>query len=281
MTRRPVPEHRVLVTADIEDYSSRNDAEQRVLQSALGDSLDAAADRAELNRQAWLRQLGGDGVFAVLPREADVAVLMDLFIRELDAALGVHNRRRADDHWSRIRLRLAVHVGPIHTDGAIGWPGQHAVLPARLRDSAPVRTALAALPDADLAVIVSTEVYRDFITQGPGEPRPSDFRSVHVRVKKQEYDAYLYVPRFDIHDIPLPDEEGPETPGPENDVPGKDGPAQDRPAHTGTAESPGAAADRRLAVGRDYIGTQRMKVSGHGTLHSAHRDINIGRERDR
>jgi hypothetical protein len=275
MTGRPVPEHRVLVTADIEDYSSRNDAEQRVLQSALGDSLDSAADRAELNRQAWLRQVGGDGVFAVLPRDTDVAALMDVFIRELDTALGVHNRRRADDHWSRIRLRLAVHVGPIHMDGAIGWPGQHAVLPARLRDSAPVRAALAALPDADLAVIVSTEVYRDYITQGPGEPRPSDFRSVHVRVKKQAYDAYLYLPRFDIHDLPMPDEEGPK-----NGAPGKDQADQARPAHAGTAEPPGAPAPHNQvpAVGRDYIGTQRMKASGDGTLQSAGRDINIGRE---
>ncbi|MEU4823044.1 hypothetical protein ACLQ2P_17260 [Actinomadura citrea] len=278
MTGSPVPEHRVLVTADIEDYSGRNDAEQRVLQSALGDSLDEAADRAELNRQAWLRQVGGDGIFAVLPRGTDVAALMDVFIRELDTALGVHNRRRADDHWTRIRLRLAVHVGPIHMDGAIGWPGQHAVLPARLRDSAPVRTALAALPDADLAVIVSTEVYRDYITQGPGEPRPSDFRSVHVQVKKQEYDAYLYVPRFDVHDLSLPDGDGSGS-----NAPAKSGPDKDEPTGAAIEGAHGSSAPHAPIpiVRRDYIGTQRMEVSGSGTLQSAGRDVNNGGERDR
>lgn len=273
MTGRPVPEHRVLVTADIEDYSSRNDAEQRVLQSALGDSLDTAADWAELDRQAWVRQVGGDGVFAVLPRDADVAALMDVFVRELDTALGVHNRRRADDHWTRIRLRLAVHVGPIHLDGAIGWPGQHAVLPARLRDSAPVRAALAALPDADLAVIVSTEVYRDYITQGPGEPRPSDFRSVRVQVKKQTYDAYLYVPRFEVHDLQMPDGNVPENTGPPENGPVGTATGEPHPATSAPSQTP--------IVGRDYIGAQRMEVSGSGTLQSSGRDMNIGRERER
>jgi hypothetical protein len=110
MKGSPVPEHRVLITADIEDYSSRNDAEQRVLQSALSAALDAAADAADLDRRSWLRQVGGDGVFAVLPRGTDVAALMDVCVRELDAALGAYNRRRAGDHWTRMRLRLAVHV---------------------------------------------------------------------------------------------------------------------------------------------------------------------------
>lgn len=31
-----VPEYRVLFTVDVEDYSSRTDAEQRTLQAALG-----------------------------------------------------------------------------------------------------------------------------------------------------------------------------------------------------------------------------------------------------
>ncbi|URM94349.1 hypothetical protein LUW76_08390 [Actinomadura madurae] len=266
MKSSSVPEHRVIVTPDIEDYSSRNDAEQRVLQSALSVALDEAANAACLDRQSWLRQVSGDGVFAVLPRDTDIAALMDVFVRELDAALGSHNRRRADDHWTRMRLRLAVHVGPVHLDGALGLPGQHAVLPARLRDSVPVRAALAELPDADLAVIVSTEVYRDFITQGPGEPRPSDFRPVHVRVKKQAYDAYLYVPRYDIHDLPIPDGKGTPESGAEE--------RHDDPL-------PPATSPAAPTVGGQYIVTQRNEASGSGTAQSAGRDFYIGRERDR
>ncbi|MFG2000898.1 hypothetical protein ACGFNU_17305 [Spirillospora sp. NPDC048911] len=201
MNDHPVPEYRVLFTVDIEDYSSRNDAEQRTLQSALSTMLDGAADAAELDRQAWERQDGGDGIYAILPAGTNVTPLMDTFVRELDAALGAYNRRRHEVAWSQLRLRMAVHIGPVHLNGAMGWPGQHAVQPARLRDSDPLRAAMAALPEADLGVIVSSAIYRDYITQGPGEPRPTLFRPVRVQVKKQSYTAYLYVPRFNLHTV--------------------------------------------------------------------------------
>lgn len=196
-----IPEYRVLFTVDIEDYSSRNDAEQRTLQSALGRMLDDAADTARLDRHAWHRQDGGDGVYVILPRGADVGRLMNEFVRELDADLGAYNRRRAEETWSRLRVRMAVHVGPVYLDGAMGWPGRHAVQPARLRDSEPLRAAMRALPHADLGVIVSSEIYRDYISQGPGRPRPTEFRAVRVVMKKQSYLAYLYVPCFDLDDV--------------------------------------------------------------------------------
>ncbi|GAA2610292.1 hypothetical protein SMC26_24470 [Actinomadura fulvescens] len=196
-----VPEYRVLFTVDIEDYSGRNDTEQQVLQAALSRMLDDATDAAALDRRSWERQNGGDGVYVILPAGTGVTPLMDTFVRELDAALGAYNRRRHDAAWSRLRLRMAVHIGPVHLNGAMGWPGQHAIQPARLRDSEPLRAAMATLPDADLGVIVSSEIYRDYITQGLGEPRPTLFRPVRVAVKKQSYVAYLYVPRFNLHAV--------------------------------------------------------------------------------
>lgn len=196
-----IPQYRALLTVDIEDYSSRTDAEQRVLQSALMTALDRAADAAEMSREQWEKQLGGDGLMALLPQGCDVRHLLDVLIRRFDAELGLYNRLREQPTWSRIRIRLAVHAGPIHVEGPSGWPGQHAVLPARLRDSDPVRVALAARPAADLAVIVSAQVYDDYVTQGPGNPRPSEFRAVHVKAKKHEYTGYLYLPGLDVNDV--------------------------------------------------------------------------------
>ncbi|MFD0684727.1 hypothetical protein ACFQZM_09485 [Actinomadura fibrosa] len=276
MNDRPVAEYRVLLTVDIEDYSSRSDAEQRALQSVLSESVDRAADAARLRRQEWLRQMGGDGFYAVLPPNTDVTRLMDTFVRELDAELGMHNRRRAGDHWSRLRLRLAVHAGPIHIDGATGWPGHHVVQPARLRDSDPVRAAMHAVPAADIAVIVSSEVYRDYIVQGPGEPRPSDFRQVHVAVKKQAYEAYLYLPGHDIHEVAS--------------LAGHQAGAQAPPADPGAQDTSGGT-DLRVApeteaghrpspsAGRDFIGHQTTKVTDSGTMNIAHGDMSFGSER--
>lgn len=196
-----VPIYRVMLTTDIEDYSTRTDAEQRVLQTALTGALEQAAAAAGLDCQGWQTQLSGDGVFVLLPEGTDVASLLDQFIHELDAGLGVYNRRCREQAWTRMRLRVAVHAGPVYVDGSAGWPGHHAVVPGRLRDSAPVRTALSACPAADLAVIVSDEIFRDYVTQGPGNPRPTEFRAVVAQLKKQSYLGHLFVPGCDVHGI--------------------------------------------------------------------------------
>jgi hypothetical protein len=202
-------DYRVLLTADIENYGGRTDAQQRTLQSGLISAIEAAADRVQLDHESWSRQVGGDSLTAVLPAEpgplVTIPLLLDQFLTELDGAIAAHNSRRADPTWARMRIRLAVHVGPLQLDGAAGWPGQHAVQPARLRDSAPIRTALDTFRDADLALIISREVFRDYVSQGPGRPRPSEFLEVAVAEKKQEYPAYLYVPHFDVHDMEIPE----------------------------------------------------------------------------
>ncbi|MEV4838633.1 hypothetical protein AB0K05_29310 [Nonomuraea sp. NPDC049486] len=202
-------DYRVLLTADIENYGGRTDAQQRTLQSGLISAIETAADSVQLDHQSWCRQVAGDSMTAVLPAEpgplVTIPLLLDQFLTELDMAIAAHNSRRADPTWARMRLRLAVHVGPLQLDGAAGWPGQHAVQPARLRDSAPIRAALDTFRDADLALIISREVFRDYVSQGPGRPRPSEFLEVAVAEKKQKYPAYLYVPHFDVHDMEIPE----------------------------------------------------------------------------
>jgi hypothetical protein len=279
MSESVPPEYRVILTIDIEDYSIRTDTEQQALQGALISALNGAADVAELDRQAWLTQFSGDGVFAILPYGTDVTRLMDRFLRELDARLGSYNRRRHEQAWTRMRVRLAVHAGPVYLDGPTGWPGQHVVLPARLRDSEPARTALAACPGADLVLIISSEIYRDYVTQGPGHPRPTEFRTVSARVKKQSYVAHLLVPgsdvhavaelaRFDVSDAP----------------PGKSGPAggadgneaarasQDLPPRR--TEAPGGVR----AGGNAFVGNN-YSVTGGSTLYQAGHDIRLPTDR--
>ncbi|WP_433472726.1 hypothetical protein ACQPZP_28100 [Spirillospora sp. CA-142024] len=255
-----VPEYRVLFTVDIEDYSSRTDAEQRTLQAALGRILDDAADVARLNRRAWQRQDGGDGVYVVLPAGTDTGPLMDVFVRELDAALGSYNRRQAEETWTRLRLRMAVHIGPLHLDGATGWPGQHAVQPARLRDSDPLRVAMRELPEADLGIIASSDIYRDYITQGPGHPRPTLFRPVCVAVKKQVYRAYLYVPRFDLATVTALGPYDPED-GTEGGDPGPAFPPLPPYPHGGTEGTRAA----NVSYGGDAFGGD--KVAGDKNIH--------------
>jgi hypothetical protein len=274
MSEQAVPEYRVVLTTDIEDYSSRTDAEQWVMQAAFRRALDDAAEAAGLKPQEWHSQLSGDGLFAILPSGTDVTQLLDRFLRELDAELGGYNRRRREQAWTRMRLRLAVHAGPVYLNGPTGFPGHHAVEPARLCDSQPVRAVLAALPGADLAVIVSSDIYRDYVTQGPGNPRPTEFRTVLAQVKKESYTAHLLVPGFDVHAVAAlamfdasdmsqlarrsDPREGTSV------APGQDSPSSDRDA------------PRVLRAGGNMVASNRNRASGGGSVYTAGGDIGSG-----
>lgn len=279
MSERRGPEYRVLLTADIEDYSHRTDAEQQVLQEALAGALKDAAELAELHRAEWLVQVGGDSVFAILPIGTDLAQLMDRFVRELDAGLGSYNRRRADNAWTRMRLRLAVHAGPVYVDGPTGWPGQHAVLPVRLRDSAPVRAALEALRGADLAVIVSADVYRDYITQGPGNPRPTEFRTVLAQGKTKAYTAHLLIPGFDVHAIAtLARFDGSGAEPAEMTFSRIDSQNASALTHPADGSRHGREQPPLASAGRDVIYGDKNQVSGGGSIYQAGRDISLPRD---
>jgi class 3 adenylate cyclase len=277
MSQRDVPEYRAILTIDIEDYSIRTDAEQQVLQGALIGVLNSAVDAAGLDRHLWLTQFSGDGVLAILPHGIDVTRLMDLFLRELDAGLGGHNRRRYEQAWTRMRLRLAVHAGPVYLYGPTGWPGQHVVLPARLRDSEPVRMALAVCPGADLAVIVSSQIYRDYVTQGPGQPRPTEFREVAARVKKQSYIAYLLVPGADVHaiaELAKFDVSGPAPGPPVPAAAGESTAASGQPVRT-KPKRESAASVGPIRAGGNVVTGNHIEISGGSSSYQAGGDISL------
>jgi hypothetical protein len=272
MSMPAVPEYRVVLTADIEDYSQRTDAQQGAVQTALALLIDEAAEAAELRRQKWDVQVGGDSVSAVLPVGTDLSRLMDEFVRELDAGLGGYNRRRTGPAWTRLRIRLAVHAGPLRPDGATGWAGQHAVLPFRLRDSEPVRVALLEIPAADIALVISADVYRDYVTQGPGMPRPRDFRTITTMVKEKSFTGHLLVPGADLHHIEVLDK---------FDIPVPETSAAPQPGLGDTSDPSPAKSPRPIpkqspgrSVGRDVIHGDRNTVT-NGNLYQADRDMTV------
>jgi hypothetical protein len=219
-----------------------------------------------LNWPGWQTQFSGDGIFAILPSGTSVTCLLDRFLRELDAELGGYNRRRREAAWTRMRLRLAVHAGLVYLDGPTGSPGQHAVEPARLCDSGPVRAALGACPGADLAVIVSSAIYRDYVTQGLGNPRPTEFRTVLARVKKQSYVAHLLIPGFDVHAIAALAKFDTSEARPERAARHADAtPDSAAPAQSGAAQHQSSEPGETLA-GRDFIARDSNRISGGGSV---------------
>jgi hypothetical protein len=191
-------EHRIMLVADVEDYSSRNGHDQAKLQATLVDALDYAGRSANLEILDWDRQKQGDGQFVILPPKTDPVAVLRPFVKALSKYL-----RHKQTATFRIRVRLAIHEGPIQLDGANGYPGDHAVQPNRLVGAQPLRAALAACPQAYLGVIVSERVFMDYIGQRPGSPRRDRFRRVDVEEKKNRYVGYIHVPGHNVHAVDI------------------------------------------------------------------------------
>jgi hypothetical protein len=110
---------------------------------------------------------------------------------ELATSLRRHNRSlRPED---RLRLRVAIHCGVLHM-GALGFPGAAPVEAFRLLDAPPFKQALAAADDAEVALIVSEQLFRDIVTPGYRGLRQQWFRKVTVTVKEFSGIGYVTLP---------------------------------------------------------------------------------------
>lgn len=183
-------DRRLLVAVDAAGYGAGTDRDHVALQSGLAAVLDVAAARANLRRDRWVRQQAGDGELAILPRDEPEPVVVDQYVRYLDEALTAHN---ADPGSRRkIRLRMAVHFGTaMPADN--GYAGQGVVAVSRLVESAPVKDALAAAPQACLAVILSRQVFDDVVRQGHVSVPATGFAKVSVQVKEFQDEAWVKV----------------------------------------------------------------------------------------
>ena len=141
-----------------------------------------------LGEQDLDHQWTGDGINAVLPTDIDPTVVLPMLIRSLSASLSSDNADQGD----RIRLRMAVGFGLTERSMA-GFGGPVIVDINRIVDSAPLRSALADEPDADLAVAISDQVHALIVQPGyPGIPE-AQFSPVTVAVKEFSGPAWLWV----------------------------------------------------------------------------------------
>ncbi|WP_209446243.1 hypothetical protein [Streptomyces sp. MZ04] len=185
---------RLLLAVDAEGYGRADVLTQREFQEAIARLSGEAADAAGLDRARWMTQEGGDSLFAVLPADADAAepVLVDAFMRGLDAGLRAFNHNRVREAW--LRLRAAVHFGPASL-GANGFVGSAPVEIGRILDSRALRSALAEASDACLAVGLSAVVFDDVVRgEAYTSLREDEFRQVRVEEKEYRGEAWIWVP---------------------------------------------------------------------------------------
>ncbi|MFD8499446.1 hypothetical protein [Amycolatopsis sp. NPDC059657] len=182
---------RLCVAADARGYSRGNDTHQLATQRYLLEVLDSSATAAGLDRVGWERQPGGDSELAILPAGESEALVVDRFLRELDAALARHNSLMADG--AKLRLRVAIHFGRLVT-GHNGYAGPAPVEVSRLLDSRQLRDALEEFPDVQMAALLSAPVFEDTVKPRHTTLRPEEFRQVAVEKKEYQGTAWLWVP---------------------------------------------------------------------------------------
>jgi hypothetical protein len=201
---------RLLLSVDAKSYGSGDDQRQAAIQDGLLAVLDEAAAGARLTRIAWMRQEAGDGELAVLPPGDPEPRLVDDFVLKLHAALTRHNDDLIPE--ARLRLRVAIHNG-VALRARNGFSGQGVVVVGRLVDSRPLKEALNAATEANLAVALSQRVYEDTVVQRHTSLRATDFRRVRVRNKEFVADAWIRVLGADVHTLDIADDLPEPSPG--------------------------------------------------------------------
>ncbi|WP_406074722.1 hypothetical protein [Micromonospora sp. NBC_01638] len=186
------PLHHTVVTTDVVGSSERDDQLQIKMRGDLYEILGRALKRQSLDIAALNPADLGDGFRLHAPATVSPLVMVSPFIEHLLAEVRLH--RRSANETSRLRLRVAIHMGLLHREEQGGWAGRTLTECARLLDAPAARELIAEAPDADLVVVVSDAIYDAVVCQGYG-PAPEDFQRIPVVVKESSFQAWAYVPR--------------------------------------------------------------------------------------
>ncbi|MEV5831147.1 cyclic nucleotide-binding domain-containing protein [Spirillospora sp. NPDC052242] len=154
---------------------------------------EALEEAFAISRVPWddcHREDRGDGVLIVVPPEVPTASVVNPMIPWVAARLRRHNRRSSEA--LHVRLKIALHVGPVIADGASmsGWPVDYS---AHLLDVEPLKQPLAA-GDASVGFIASSFVYESAIAHGSGSAEAADYEPVSTKVDQTDVTGWMYLP---------------------------------------------------------------------------------------
>lgn len=242
MTTPSHPDRRFLVAVDMQRYSRQDNLRQYQSQRIFQEVMREAVTSLGLDRVDWILQRAGDGELAVLPPGTPEPVIVGGLVPAIDRVLRERNRSLVPE--AKVRLRVALHQGLVHTDGGNGFPGEAVVEVSRLCDAHGLKRALDAFPEAAVALIVSEGIFRDVVSQRYAGLRPERFARTDVRMPDKGFatTAWIFVPDEDVNLLGLA--EPPAADGTPLD------PVDARPA--GLAEPPGRRDGQGPGQGRRH-----------------------------
>ncbi|BCJ62795.1 hypothetical protein [Micromonospora endophytica] len=257
----PYPTFHFILVVDIEGFGKRTVPVQESLRKAMYEVVRTAFQDTHLDWESVVRLDRGDGILMLVPTTANSVVLAGPFVRALDAALREKARIYTVEH--EIRMRVALHQGNCQQD-ADGWVGEALNTASRLVDAQPLRDALRAATRAQMALIVSDEIYRAVIRHGYRQIDPASFGAVPIEAKELREQAWIHVP-----DYPYPPGITPPaatTPPPQ--PPQQSASASQEP-QAGASGRPAAgnhlAFHGNVTVGQDIVGGDKTVHGGEPT----------------
>jgi CRP-like cAMP-binding protein len=174
-----------IIRTDVAEFASgrRSDEDRKIIRAALLAMTRLAMGSAW--QTSWWEDRG-DGLLLIASPGVPTGQVIERLVTVLRTEIARHNRIYSDP--IRIRLRIAVDVGPIEEDEA-GVSGKSIIKASRLVDTAAFKEAIAG-HDAILGIIVSPFVYETHIEPGGSAIDPAGYTKIPVRVKETSGSAW-------------------------------------------------------------------------------------------
>lgn len=180
-----------LVAVDIAAFGDprRDDEVQVHLRRVLYHHLAEAFAMTGLPWERCYREDRGDGALIVAPTDIEPTDMLAPLAHHLTALLRRSNKLASDT--ARLKVRVAVHSGRIHSDEH-GVTGRSLVHLSRLLDAPAFKRALNA-SGADLGMIVSDHLYFEAKARG-GFFNAASYRALTIRYKETRTRGWLWLP---------------------------------------------------------------------------------------
>jgi hypothetical protein len=185
--------NRLCLVTDIEGFGQhttpqRADAARRLFSVQQFALRQARAFRV----QPVAREDKGDGQLMLLPLTLDPTQAVPGLVAGFRHGLYMDNQEPG--LFGRLRVRVALARGAVTLRGPLGAEGHSLITACRMNDAAPLKKALRERRDADLAVIVTDDLYQDVIKHDFGSLQSAGFTRIEVQVKEHASAAWMYLP---------------------------------------------------------------------------------------
>ncbi|MGH3758997.1 hypothetical protein [Actinophytocola sp.] len=183
--------HWSIVLVDVADFTNpgRTAVHRQEIQHGMYTVLREAFDESGVGWASCEHEDRGDGAMVLVPANVSKKVLADLFVTRLLAALRRYNATRVAE--ASIAMRVVLHFGEI-TRNSPKADGEALNNAFRMLETKDAKTELKDSGEM-LAVIASTEFYRDVIKHEPAA-EPDSYQVISAQVKGFSSEVWLRIP---------------------------------------------------------------------------------------